>query len=535
MNEKVKLSEKIKPYWEKCRNALKKFPKKIYIVILAVLVVGAAVLAFALNNRPYAVLFTELSGEEAASIMSYLEEQGVRDYRLENSDTILVPESQEYALKAKLLMEGYPKSGFSYSPYYDHVGALSTEAERNQAYLITVQERIAATIKCLDGVKDATVNITQGEDRGYVLDSGNVVEASAAVQVTMRDGQKLSNQMASAIRNFVAHSVQGLEIGSVSIIDSLGNQYSGGEDATGDEASRLKLQLEEENNNKIRTEIMRVLAPLFGEENVRVAVNTNVEINRSVENATDVYLPEGAVDGEGIKGSEKYDHSVIRDGDTAPGGVVGAESNADLPSYVENGLQPDGTEKELHTSGQVDYDNSRKETQTERPPVGYITDCMVAVSINRRTAGNVDVEAIRTHVARAARIDEEQALNKISILPMDFYSPEVALPIGNGLPVPMWVIYAAIGGFLFFLLLLVVILLIRRKIKKKKAAQQTPAVDELLAAVTVPQEPAGADVMTMKTEKSMELRKDIRRFADENPEIAAQMVKAWLRGGEDDG
>ena len=31
----------------------------------------------------------------------------------------------------------------------------------------------------------------------------------------------------------------------------------------------------------------------------------------------------------------------------------------------------------------------------------------------------------------------------------------------------------------------------------------------------------------------MELRKDIREFADENPEIAAQMVKSWLRGGDD--
>lgn len=30
----------------------------------------------------------------------------------------------------------------------------------------------------------------------------------------------------------------------------------------------------------------------------------------------------------------------------------------------------------------------------------------------------------------------------------------------------------------------------------------------------------------------MELRKDVRKFAEENPEIAAQMVKAWLREGD---
>jgi flagellar M-ring protein FliF len=41
--------------------------------------------------------------------------------------------------------------------------------------------------------------------------------------------------------------------------------------------------------------------------------------------------------------------------------------------------------------------------------------------------------------------------------------------------------------------------------------------------------------MSLQTERSMELRKSIRRFADENPELAAQMIKVWLRGGEDGG
>ena len=41
-----------------------------------------------------------------------------------------------------------------------------------------------------------------------------------------------------------------------------------------------------------------------------------------------------------------------------------------------------------------------------------------------------------------------------------------------------------------------------------------------------------ADIMEMNTEKSMELRRDVRRFAEDNPEIAAQMVKNWLREGD---
>ena len=52
------------------------------------------------------------------------------DYRIEGSDTILVPAEQEVRLKAALAQQGYPKSGFAYSMYLDHVGSLTTEGEQ---------------------------------------------------------------------------------------------------------------------------------------------------------------------------------------------------------------------------------------------------------------------------------------------------------------------------------------------------------------------------------------------------------------------
>ena len=48
-------------------------------------------------------------------------------------------------------------------------------------------------------------------------------------------------------------------------------------------------------------------------------------------------------------------------------------------------------------------------------------------------------------------------------------------------------------------------------------------------------EPTGADVMAMHTEKSMELRQEIRNFVDENPEIAALLLKGWMKGDDRDG
>lgn len=539
------MSEKVKDLAEKGKAIVGKISKKTWIILGAALVALIAVaiaVVVALNNQPYAVLFTNLNREEASSIMAYLEENGATDYRLENNDTILVPESQEPILKAKLSMEGYPKNGFSYSTYYDHVSSLSTESERDNAYLMLLQERMGAVVRCFEGVKDAAVTITPGENRSFVLDSNNVVKASASVFVTMQEGEKLTNEQAAAIRNLVARSVQGLDIDSVAISDSLGNQYSADAASESTDASDLKFRLEEEVNNKVRTEVMKTLIPFFGEDNVRVSVNSTVDVNRTIGESTTYTEPEWAADGstngEGIIGSKVYDNAIVRAGEEPVGGVVGTEENADLSTYVENEAQPNGTEQEIRTSGQIDYKTDTRVEHVERT-AGIVTDCMVSVSINSTTAGSVDVESLRTHVARAAGITDEDAASKISVLSMAFYNPVVAPPVVPGSDVPMWAVFAAGGGLLLFLVVLMIILLIRRRRRKKKLLaqqQQELAANEFLASVGMPQEvPAGADVMSLQTEKSMELRKDIRQFAEENPEIAAQMVKSWLKGGDDHG
>ena len=62
--------------------------------------------------------------------------------------------------------------------------------------------------------------------------------------------------------------------------------------------------------------------------------------------------------------------------------------------------------------------------------------------------------------------------------------------------------------------------------REAEEAAAAAAAAEILAAAPT----GGADIMEVNTEKSMELRKSVRQFAQNNPEIAAQMVKTWLKG-----
>ena len=536
------MAEKIKAYWEKVKEVLGKVSKKIWIAIAAVLIVviAAIVIVVASSSDDYAVLFSDLNSSDLSTVVTYLESNGIENYRLENGDTVLVPAAQEPYLKMRLISQGYGTSGSAYDYYMENVGMLSTESEREKIWLISLEEKLRSCVITLDGVKDAIVKLTPGEDSTYVLDSGNKVDASASVTVVMRDGKLLSDDQAAAIRALVTTYINGLDVARVEILDSMGNLYTADDDAKmSSDSSALKLQLEEKYNNLTRTNVMQILLPLFGPNNVKVSVNCTVDVNRTTQADTAINLPEWATNGEGIIGSKIYDNYIVRDEGENAGGNVGTTSNSDLPTYVENETQPDGTETEVGASGQVDYDNPRTETYTERT-AGYLTDCMVSVSINSTGAGAMDTENLRLHVARAAGISDEYALSKISIYTAPFYvAPVVEEPTWT-LPVDEWVVYAAAGGLLLFILILILILSISSKRRKKKeadalAAMQQQNMEQILAGLQEQEEPNGADVMNLKNEKSMELRKDIRKFADESPEIAAQIVRNLLRGGDNDG
>lgn len=99
---------------------------------------------------------------------------------------------------------------------------------------------------------------------------------------------------------------------------------------------------------------MQVLLPLYGADNVRVSVNTVVDLTAAIRiPRTTPWSPGPRGRTTGIIGTQVWDDSIVRgDGQTA-GGVAGTQSNADLNTYVENQVQPDGTESAVTASGQT--------------------------------------------------------------------------------------------------------------------------------------------------------------------------------------
>ncbi len=556
--------EKLQGYFEQVKTALGKISKKIWIIIgvtVAALAIGIVIF---LNTRPYATLIAGATNEEAGAVLSWLQEQGITNYRMEGTGTILVPEGQAASLKARLLVDQYSQANATPTGYFEQVSALSTQADRNRAWLMELQSRMEQTICQFPEVRSATVNINVGEDRGYVLDSNNVVEASAGVILTMQRGKALTDAQANAIRNYVAYSVAGLKVESVSLEDTEGNDYSGQSTGVGTAAasSALKLQLERQIRADFEKQILQALTPIYGENNVSVAVTVEVELGDKTINDYKVTLPEfaedGSTEGRGIPGKQFYTYQFLTPDEGAVGGLVGTPSNSELPTYVDPGDAQAELQSILEERHETEYDNSKTQTQMVIT-AGTLTKVTATVGIDAKDCPNADLDAIlrgsATAIGLVAPLElengmtEQQYLSRyITVIHDEFNEPVVPEPEPSGweaLGIPLWVVIAAGAGLLVFAIVLTIILLLRGKKRKKQEAEQR-AVEELLA-VAMPQqtedgvqldengEPVGADVMDLHTERSMELRQSIRDYVDENMEVAALLIKSWLKEDGDNG
>ena len=539
------MEEKAKDVWQKVKESVGGLSKTVKGIIIAGIVIALVVIAIVLatgSKTQYNELFTNLTGEDMTKVCAYLTETGAT-FEVKGDDTIMVPADQEAKLKAGVIGGGYLDSGANYNLYLDNISSLSTESDRAQLNLYQLQDRLGATIRNLADVHDATVNIALGEDRRFVLSQENTIEASASVVVTMNDDAPINAKLAEAIKNIINHAVAGLVIDNVDIRDSQGNTYDGTDGGDVSDIAAKRMEIEDSVNKRLTKQVLGVLEPVYGTGNVAVAVNTTVGMSSEYSESTKYDQPDWAkenADGEGIIGKMEWEGYIDR-GDENAGGTVGTQPNADINQYVQE-YQPDGTEDALRTSGSKTFENDKTVTQSQRM-AGYIEDVTVSVTINSNVPNQTSVDALTEHVATAVGLTPNQT-DKISVLTAPFYTQEEPNePVNNDDiianifgDVPLWVYLALLAGLFLFMTLFAVFMLLGRRRSRRQIQQLEPVVDmgpALLEPIEEEPEPAGADIMDVHTEKSMELRRSVRELAENNPEIAAQAIKALLRGDEE--
>lgn len=529
--------DKIKDLLGKLNDKTKKL-----IIIGAVgvaVVVGAIVIALSMREKPYEVMFTGVGSEEAKQIIGKLQEDGV-DYKYEDGD-IKVPTALLDTTKAALVSEGYPKSGFTYDVFKNNVGLMTTDSDRQTFKLYDLETRIGSTIQIFEGVREAYVTIALGETSKYALSDEDKQEASAQAVVVMKDGGSPTEEQAKSIQLLISRSIPGMVIDNVSVFDGNGREISVSSQEDDIDSGKAGEEIAQIIENQIAAKVMNVLGPVYGNGNVKVSVKGTVNMEKLIRESI-VYNTPDKID-QNDKTGLVSDESIFReysgDGKTASG-IAGSEVNADIPQYNTGGTATD----DAYASSSLTRKyliNQIKEQGQINP--GTIDNLTISVVVNGTNFGTLTVEDIQNLAGNAAGIPQAERAEKITAVAAPFYTVDVPQPqepakdvAGNGILVSQWLLFAALAGAL--LLVLIIVLVVRHK--RKKAAMLAAMEESQEDVPIVEEEPSEEEEDTLEIlepeeDKGAELREVVREFAEQNPEISAQLLKTWLNGGGNDG
>ena len=540
--------QKLKEMWQNLSDK----SKKLLGIIAGITVVVIAVAVFLLargQKTEYQTLFTSLSQGEAQQIVSLLQEQNVPYLYDGKSGALKVPSESVDTLRAQLLSKGYPKSGFAYDMYIGNSGLMTTESDKKQYTLYDLQDRLGATIRLFDGVRDAKVTIAEGTEQTYAIEEENPVQASASVVVTMEEGQSLSEKNAEAIKNLVARAVKGMSFTNVSVFDAGTMEEvaaDAGDTASGSGTSMANLTATVENN--IANNIKRVLGKIYGGENLAVSVKGTLNMAKLIQENTQYSVPEKteATDKRGLLHNEEVAGENAGNSGENAAGVAGADANADTPRYTTQNGTATTTDNYSNSSATREWLYNVLKEQKEIAP-GVLEDATVAIVINTDDNSIPESNLINL-VADAAGIKRDEAADKITIL-RSLNKTAVQKTVEDK-PVeepktlldkfPLWaLIGAAVSAFLLILILLILILRGRKKKKQQKLAQEEM---ENAAALSVenatdeitPVEEIDEDELTVegKMAHGMKLKKSIGEFTDQNPQVVAKLIQSWMREEE---
>lgn len=534
--------DKVKEFWGK-------LSKRVQMLVIAggVAVVAVSVIAgIALNNKTYGVLFTEVSSTEAQQIIGKLQEEQT-PYQYKGAD-ILVPEEILDITKAKLVSEGYPQSGFTYDVYRNNISMMTTESDRQRVILYELETRIGSTIQLFEGVKEAYVTIALAETSKYVMDDSEAEQSSAQAVVVMKDGGSPKPEVAKSIQLLISRSIPGLVIENVSVFDGNGLEISQNASDSSLQTGREGEEIAQMVEGQISAKVLHVLGAAYGSGNVRVSVKARINMERLMRESITYNTPDkiDEQDKTGIISEESLFIEYSGDGATAAG-VAGAESNADIPQY--NAGAGNNNEEAYGSNSQTrQYVIDQIKEQGQIDP-GALEDLTISVLINNReisdqgnTFGSLTLPQLQELIGNAAGMGEADRDTKIAVAAVPFYTVEVPkpddpveLPIGSGdFDIAKYLPYMITAGVLLLLLLVLIIFLIVRGRKKKKAmaVPEQPAVLRAREAPKSSAPEAGEDMLEFDNDRGVELRKNVRDFAEQNPEISAQLLKTWLNGGD---
>ncbi len=339
----------IKLFFEQLKKFFDSMTRSQKLVLFAstgVLIAGLIFILIESSKVEYAPLFTNLNQQDAASIISYLDQKKI-DYKLVNGNVIEVPKDLVYKLRLDLVAAGLPKHGVVGFEIFDKQSFGTTNFVENINYLRALEGELTRTIESIAEVKSAKVNLAIPKPTIFT-EQQKPPKASVVLDLY----KPLSERQILAIQKLIAASVPGLTYRNVTIVDSDGNLLSRNEKEEG-LLSANEIKYKNLLQNEYKQRIKELLTPILGKGKFVATVDVELDLSK-VQKKSVVYDPNSVVV------SEENEESTSTT--PANGGVPGVISNVKGNSTTTSAVSKSSKSKSI-----TNYDVGKTETIIKEP------------------------------------------------------------------------------------------------------------------------------------------------------------------------
>ena len=515
-----------------------------------------------LQEKPYRVLFANLSNRDGGAIIAALSQRNVPYRFAAGGDAILVPESDVHRTRLELASEGLPRSNTTGFEILDEPRFGMTQFQERLSYQRGLQGELTRSIESLAAVESARVHLAIPENGGFLRGRQ---KPSASVLLKLLPGHAIGRSQTAGIVHLVAASIPRLNPDDVKVIDQDGTLLSS--DRNDDDlpnASQLAYsrQIEQTLNQRI-TEL---LEPVVGHNNVRARVTADMDFTQS-QSTDETYRPNQAPQSAAIRSQQLTGDAANRL--VAAGGIPGALTNQPDAEAIApiNGQRQDpaaaaraaGDNGANGKIGEavINYEVDRS-VRVTRAGSGNIRRLTAAVVVNYRTSTNEAGEVVQTPLS----VDELEKMNALVREAIGFSaergdsinimnSPFTTEPVPEAVEVPMWkdpqliAIAIDIARHLGIALLgLIIVFKVIRPamkslsdkqalaLKNEKEAEEAATRQKQLVDTVVADE---VELISPEEQARLEAQKrrdETLRLARENPKAVASIVRDWVTEDE---
>src|SRR5579864_4127166 len=298
--------------------------------ILSIVVVAGGVIAGLVSlsrwnqERDFRPLYSSLSPEDAAAVLTKVREGGTEFRLSDNGTTVLVPSAKVAEVRLQLAAAGIPKSGRIGFELFDKTNFGASDFAEQVNYHRALEGELERSVMSISAVEQARVHITLAKDSVF-LESRQ--PAKASVLVKLRPGSQLSAQNVAAICQLTASAVDGLAPEAVSVVDMRGNLLNRARrTSTADDPgpSGAALDYRQQIEHDLLTKINSTLEPLLGPDKFRATAAVECDFT-TAEQSEESFDPSKSV----MLTSQKTEDIS---GGAVAAGVPGTASNLPRPT-----------------------------------------------------------------------------------------------------------------------------------------------------------------------------------------------------------